>query len=138
MQYPAPTTNAPAQFPKAARFWISALVVGIGIAAVSAISDRGDRKTLELISETTSVGDFAYFPMTEAEIKALRFADAPLVCASQGPAPMPESQMVYAGETADKKYRLYIPAERANNSGEVGGPSWYLKTAPGQFVRVTR
>jgi hypothetical protein len=138
MQAPNPSTQTPTQFPKAVPVWITVLVVGIGIAAASAVSDRGNRKKLEQVSETTSVGDKAYFVFSEDAAKALRFATAPLVCASKSPDPMPESQMVYAGETEDHKYRLYIPSERLNGNGELGGPSWYLKTGPGQFLRFTR
>jgi hypothetical protein len=134
----SPGSSASPQFPRAAIFWICALVGGIGIAASSAVYDRGHRQNLEKAVERTAVGDKTYFPLAEREKLQLRFLGEALVISTQTPDPMPESRMILSGETEGTPFRLYVPAERANGNGEVGGPSWYLKTGHGEFLRVTR
>ncbi|MEK0446109.1 MAG: hypothetical protein RLZZ399_1430 [Verrucomicrobiota bacterium] len=133
-----PDTTEPHPFSKAAIGWMSALVLGIAIAAGSAVRDRAHRRELETLREKTSVGDKLYFPLAERGTLKLRFAGEPLVLSSETPDPMPESRMVRVGETEAPRYPLYVPSERANGNGEVGGPSWYLKTGPGEFLRATR
>lgn len=133
-----PASTDPVAFPNAAKIWWAAVVLGIGLAATSAVQDRAKRRDLERVYQTTSVGDKAFFPILEAEIKSLRFAEAPLLCPNPSPDPMIDSKMIFVGQTDDKRFRLYVPAERVNGQSELGGPSWYLKTGQGQFLRVTR
>lgn len=138
MNTTVPDTTEPQPFSKAAIGWIGALVLGIAIAAGSAVRDRAHRRELETLHQKTSVGDKEYFPLAERDTLKLRFAGEPLILSSETPDPMPESRMVRVGETEAPRYRLYVPSERANGNGEVGGPSWYLKTGPGEFLRATR
>lgn len=134
-----PASDAPSQLPpRVVVFWVCSLVGGIGVAAISAVYDRGHRHELEQVVERTAVGDKLYFPFAEREKTKLLFQGELLFLSTQTPDPMLESRMILSGETDGPHYRLYVPAERATGNDELGGPSWYLKTGPGEFLRVTR
>jgi hypothetical protein len=131
-------TQTPNPFPRATAFWICALLVGIGISAASVYQDRGNRHELEKVIQRTSVEDKNYFPFADRDLIRLRYDGSRLVYSGTSSVPMPDSRMIFEGETEEPKYRLYIPVERLNGESQLGGPSWYLKTAPGQFMKVTR
>jgi hypothetical protein len=130
--------SAPDPFPNAAGFWMLSLLAGITIATVSVVLDSLNRDDLEKVVQRTAVEDRNYFPFDERELVPLRYTGAPLIIRSTSPDPMPDSHMIREDVTEDKKFQLYIPIERLNGERQTGGPSWYLKTGPGQFIRVTR
>ena len=130
--------STPDPFPGAAGFWMMSLLAGIALATVSVVHDWFYRSDLETVVQRTAVEDRNYFPFDERELIPLRFTGAPLIVRSASPDPMPDSHMIRDGVTEDKKFQLYIPIERLNGERHTGGPSWYLKTGPGQFIRVTR
>jgi hypothetical protein len=142
MPAPAPpdpnSKTAPDPFPGSAGFWMLALALGIAISAISVFQDSENRGDIEEIIQRTAVEDRNYFPFEDRDLIPIRYTGAPLIIRSPSPDPMPDSGMIREGLTEDSKYRLYIPVERLNGERQTGGPSWYLKTGPGHFVRVTR
>ena len=123
---------------RAAAGWCIALVVGIAIATGSAAYDKYRREVLERALENTAVGDVRFYQGNTGASVSLVYQGAPLVAADKTPSSMPEARMRLAGYTDDAQLRLYVPEERENGNGTTGGPSWYVKVAPGSFLRMTR
>ena len=115
--------------------WMGVLVAGMTLAALSANHLHRNRTRYESAAERTAVGDNTLFPLKGGP--ALRFEGEPLVPGGE-PEPMPESRMRLAGVAEGVPYRLYIPEERSGANGNTGGPSWWVKTGPGQFLRMGR
>ena len=138
METSTPSESEPVQFAAAAKRWMLLLVAGVAIAAASAIYDRGNRKNLEKVSEITAVGDKSYYPIKSQPLPVVQFGNTLLVVATKDPLPFLETDMVIAGTSDDQKFRLYFPVERAVPKEHITGSSWYVKVAPGQFVRLTR
>jgi hypothetical protein len=118
--------------------WTIALVIGVAIATFSAASNKAAIGKLERAAENTAVGDKRFYPTASELFPKLVFEGAPLVPAEKAPEAMPESRMRLAGYTDDASFRLYVPLERENANGAAGGPSWYIKTGPGMFLRMSR
>ncbi|MEY5025705.1 MAG: hypothetical protein RLZZ244_1233 [Verrucomicrobiota bacterium] len=130
-------------FPRTAALWSLALLGGMAIAVRSTVDDRTQRPQIERILQNTSVGDTRYYSPQAQGADPLAFAGEPLVLAGTSPDPMPDSRMLLVGETDSTRFRLYVPSDRAangmpNGNDTLGGPSWFLKTGPGQFLKVTR
>jgi hypothetical protein len=123
---------------KAAVAWTIVLISGVSFAAVSAFQDSRNRTTLEKAVERTAVGDKNWFPLDAAPPASLVFEGSPLTPAAKEPETLPEVRMRLAGVAEGGNYRLYVPQERAGENAETGGPSWYVKTGPGTFLRLTR
>jgi len=123
---------------KAAVAWTIVLIAGVSFAAASAFKDSQNRGVLEKAVERTAVGDRNWFPLEAEPRPSLVFEGAPLTPAAKQPETMAEVSMRIAGVTEGGNYRLYVPKERAGENAETGGPSWYVKTGPGQFLRLTR
>lgn len=135
-QPPLPTDEA--DLSKAAVGWTIALVLGVAVATFSAASNKAAIGRLERAAENTAAGDGRFYPIDSDTVPKLAFGGAPLVPAEKAPETMPEARMRLAGYTDDACFRLYIPLERENANGAAGGPSWYVKTAPGMFLRMSR
>lgn len=135
---PSPRPEGEVDLSRAAVGWTLALVVGIAIATFSAGLDRSHRSELERAAENTAVGDTRFYAATSAGTAKLLFEGAPLVPAEKAPEALPEARMRLAGYTDDASFRLYVPQERDNANDATGGPSWYLKTGPGLFLRMGR
>lgn len=133
-----PPPEAEADLSRSAVGWTLALVAGIALATFSAASDRNRRAKLEQALENTAVGDTRFYSNEPAAATSLLFEGAPLVPAEKSPEPLPEARMRLAGYTDDASFRLYVPQERENKDGAVGGPSWYLKAGKGLFLRMSR
>ena len=142
----APFQNPPHSSPqregkdlsKAAIAWTIVLIAGVSFAAASAFKDSQNRTTIEKAVERTAVGDRNWFPHEASPLPSLVFEGAPLTPAAKQPETMPEVRMRIAGVAEGGNYRLYVPQERAGENAETGGPSWYVKTGPGQFLRLSR
>ena len=134
----SPPPEGEVDLSRAAVGWTIALVVGIAIATFSAASDRAQLNTLERAAENTAVGDSRFYAPTPTDAPKLLFAGSPLVPAEKTQESLPEARMRLAGYTDDASFRLYVPQERENSNGATGGPSWYLKTGPGLFLRMGR
>ena len=135
---PSPAPEGEVDLSRAAVGWTIALVVGIAIATFSAASDRAQLSTLERAAENTAVGDIRYYAPGAKDASKLVFAGSPLVPAEKTSESLPEARMRLAGYTDDASFRLYVPQERENSNDATGGPSWYLKTGPGLFLRMGR
>jgi hypothetical protein len=118
--------------------WLFAAALGIAVSAVSAARDHHDRQALETLLQPTAVGDPAWWKTTPAPEGVLRFDGATLRMATGEAESFADRKMRAVALTDDGRFRLYVPEERANGMDETGGPSWFLKTAPNQFLRVTR
>ena len=129
------TLQTEAAHPRTAVLWMGVIVLGVGLAAFMADRDSGNRAQIEQAVERTAVGDRAFFPLEGSP--ALLFEGKPLVLAN-APEPQPESAMLLAGAVDGLSYRLYVPSERLEANGTAGGPSWWLKTGPGLFLKVSR
>ena len=123
---------------RAAVGWTIALVICVSIATFSAASNKAAINKLERAAENTAVGDKRFYPVGAELLPSLVFEGVGLVPADKTPEPMPEVRMRLAGYTDDASFRLYVPLERENANGAAGGPSWYIKTAPGMFLRMSR
>lgn len=129
---------------KKAPLWMAALATGVCVAAVSAGVDRSNRHTLETFEQPTAVGDRTWFPKTGAPRPPLRFQNAALREVSGEVEKIPDARMRTVGRTDDGALRLYVPEERAGGANEAsgldetGGPSWFVKTGPHTFLRLTR
>jgi hypothetical protein len=135
---PSPQNEGDAALSKAAAGWSIALVVGIAIATFSAAYNRSHLRDLERAAENTAAGDTRFYAGTTDGAPKLVFEGAPLVSAEKTPSAFPEARMRLAGYTDDATYRLYVPQERENANSTTGGPSWYVKTGPGLFLRMSR
>ncbi len=124
-----------AAHPRTAVRWMGALVLGVGLAAFMADRDSRNRTSLEQAVERTAVGDRVYFPLQGGP--TLLFETTPLVLA-EAPEPKQESTMLLAGTVDGLPYKLYVPIERVDASGAAGSPAWWVKTGPGQFIKVSR
>ncbi len=116
-------------------WWMGALVAGMLLAAVSASHLHRNRSSYETVAERTAVGDKTLFPLKGGP--PLRFEGEALLPAAE-PETLPESRMRVVGVAEGVPYRLYVPEERAGANGNTGGPSWWVKTGPGQFLRMGR
>jgi hypothetical protein len=123
---------------KAAVAWTVVLIAGVSFAAASAFKDHQNLAVIEKAVERTAVGDKNWFPADAAPLPSLVFEGGPLIPAGKQSETMSEPRMRIAGVTESGNYRLYVPQERAGENAETGGPSWSVKTGPGQFLRVTR
>jgi hypothetical protein len=132
---PSGALDTGAAHPRTAVRWMWLLVAGVAAAAFMADRDSRNRERLEVAVERTAVGDRLYLPLEQKS--SLRFEGAPLV-AAEAPEPQQESRMVFAGTVEGVAYRLYLPRERADADGAGGAPSWWVKTGPGQFLRVSQ
>jgi hypothetical protein len=136
-QPPAPqeTANPETAHPRTAVRWVAVLVAGVGFAAVVADRDSRNRLQIEQAVERTAVGDRSYFPTEDG--RPLVFEAAPLTRAA-APESKQETSMLVAGTLDGLLYRLYVPGERMEGDGSAGGSSWWLKTGPGLFLKVSR
>jgi hypothetical protein len=125
-------TPSEAAHPRTAVRWMVALVLGVGMAAFMADRDSRNRATIEQAVERTAVGDRVFFPLQGGP--TLLFESAPLVLA-EAPEPRPESTMILAGAVDGLPYKLYIPLERVDANGTA---TWWVKTGPGLFLKVSR
>ena len=135
---PAPHTEAlqpEAAHPRTAVLWMGVIVLGVGLAAFVADRDSRNRPLIEQAVERTAVGDRAFFPLEGSP--ALLFEGRPLVLAN-APEAKPESGMLFAGTADGLPYKLYIPAERVGDNGTAGGSTWWVKTGPGLFLKLSR
>lgn len=123
---------------KAAVAWTVVLIAGVAFAAASAFKDHQNRAVIEKAVERTAVGDKNWFPADAPPLPSLVFEGSSLIPTGKQSETMTESRMRLAGVTESGNYRLYVPLERAGENAETGGPSWYVKTGPSQFLRVTR
>ena len=143
-QAPSPNQSAPSHhgegkdLSKAAFAWTIVLVAGVSFAAASAFKDSRNLAVIEKAVERTAVGDKNWFPIDTNTPPALVFEGSLLIPAGKQPETMSEPRMRLAGVLESGTYRLYVPQERAGENAETGGPSWYVKTGPSQFLRVTR
>lgn len=117
--------------------WLAFLAAGLCVAGTSVRMDKGGRKALEVFHEPTAVGDRAWFPREGSSRPELRFRESTLREASGEIEIIPDVRMRVVGRTDDGALRLYVPEERANGVEETGGPSWFVKTGPSQFLRLT-
>ena len=111
------------------------MVLGAGLAAFMADRDSRNRPLIEQAVERTAVGDRVFFPL--GGTPALLFEGKPLVLAST-PEAKPESAMLLTGTADGLPYRLYIPSERLDANGAAGGPTWWVKTGPGLFLKAVQ
>ncbi len=119
--------------------WCLALVLGVGLATWSAVRDRNNHGLLEQAVARTAVGDSFFYPVAVTHPPALSLEGAPLVPTAKQPEPHPEVRMRLVGMSeGPTSYRLYVPVERTEGNGEVEGPSWFVKTGPGLFLRLSR
>jgi hypothetical protein len=114
---------------------MGALVCALAVSAVSAQYHRSQRALFEVAAERTAIGDRVYFPLHNGP--TLRFESELLVPAKE-PEPFAESRMYIAGIADGVPYKLYVPVERVGAPVGTGGPSWWVKTGPGQFLRMGR
>ena len=121
--------------PRTAVLWLGVMVLGTGVAAFMADRDSRNRSLIEQAVERTAVGDRLFFP--QEKNPALLFEGQPLVL-SGAPEVKPESAMLLAGTADGAPYRLYIPSERMEANGAAGGSTWWVKTGPGVFIKVSR
>ena len=121
--------------PRTAAIWIWLMVAGMSVAAFMADRDSRNRSLVERAVERTAVGDRVFFP-TEGR-PALLFEGKPLVPAGAPEARL-ESAMLLAGTADGLPYRLYAPSERMDANGTGGGPTWWVKTGPGLFLKASR
>ena len=128
---PLPTDAA---HPRTAALWLGVMVVGTGVAAFMADRDSRNRPLIEQAVERTAVGDRVFFPL---EGPALLFEGKPLVLTGT-PEARPESAMLLAGTADGLPYKLYVPSERMDANGTAGGPTWWVKTGPGRFLKAVR
>jgi hypothetical protein len=132
---PAEAPKPEIAHPRTAAIWIWVMVAGMSVAAFMADRDSRNRSLLEQAVERTAVGDRVFFP-TEGR-PALLFEGKPLVLAGASES-RPESAMLLAGTAEGLPYRLYAPSERMDANGTTGGPTWWLKTGPGLFLKASR
>jgi hypothetical protein len=111
------------------------LVSGVGFAAFVAARDSQNRSRIEQAVERTAVGDRVFFPLEGGP--ELRFETTPLVRA-EAPEPKPEVSMIVTGTLDGSPHRLYVPGERVDVTGAAVTSSWWLKTGPGLFLKVSR
>lgn len=135
---PTPRTDAPqtdAAHPRTAVLWLGVLVLGVGLAAFVADRDSRNRLRIEQAVERTAVGDRLFFPVEGSQ--ALHFEGQPLVLGG-APEVRPESAMLLTGTADGLPYRLYVPSERMDANETAGGPTWWVKTGPGLFLKTSR
>ncbi len=137
-QRPPRSIKEPADLSRTAVLWAAALLGGVILSTWTASSDRANLSKLEQALENTAVGDKRFFAFESSQAPALLLGGLPLVAPSKSPEPLPEGKMRLSAYTDDASFRLYVPKERANGDAEAGGPSWYIKVGPGQFLRLTR
>ena len=124
-----------AAHPRTAVLWLGIMVLGTGVAAFMADRDSRNRSLIEQAVERTAVGDRLFFPLEKSP--ALLFEGQPLVLAG-APEMRPESGMLLVGTAEGVPYRLYVPSERMDANGTAGGPTWWVKTGPGLFLKTSR
>ena len=135
---PTPRTDAlqtDAAHPRTAVLWLGVMVLGMGLAAFVADRDSRNRLRIEQAVERTAVGDRLFFPVEGSP--ALHFEGQPLVLAG-APEVRPESGMLLTGTADGLPYRLYVPSERMDANETAGGPTWWVKTGPGLFLKTSR
>ena len=132
---PEDTSNPETAHPRTAVRWLAVLVVGVGFAAVVADRDSRNRSRIEQAVERTAVGDRSFYPLEDAP--PLVFEGAPLTRGAAAE-PKQEASMLVVGTLDGLPYRLYVPGERMEGTDSAGGSSWWLKTAPGLFLKVSR
>jgi hypothetical protein len=137
IQPPAPSETPPpeAAHPSVAVRWMALLVLGAGFAAFMASRDAQNRSQIEQAVERTAVGDRLFFPQEQGPAPV--FETLPLVRA-QAPEPKSEASMIATGTLDGSPHKLYIPRERLDATGNSLNSSWWLKTGPGLFLKVTR
>jgi hypothetical protein len=114
---------------------MTVLVLGVGFAAFVAARDSQNRTQIEQAVERTAVGDRLLFPKEAGP--ALVFEAIPLVRA-EAPEPKPEVSMIAVGTLDGSPHKLYVPSERVDANGTAVSSSWWLKTGPGLFLKVSR
>ena len=114
---------------------MGAIVFGVGLAALLADRDSRNRPLIEQAVERTAVGDRFFFPLEGRP--TLLFEGKALALAST-PEAKPESAMLLTGTADGTAYRLYVPSERLDANGTVGGPTWWVKTGPGLFLKASQ
>lgn len=134
---PAAAANPPpeAAHPSLAVRWMAVLVLGAGLAAFTASRDAQNRFFIEQAVERTAVGDRLFFPLEGGPAPV--FETLPLVRA-QAPEPKAEASMLAAGTLDGSPHKLYLPFERFDAAGSAVSSSWWLKTGPGLFLKVSR
>jgi hypothetical protein len=132
---PSETPQPDAAHPRLAVRWMTVLVLGVGFAAFVAARDSQNRARIEQAVERTAVGDRLFFPKEGGP--ALLFETIPLVRA-EAPEPKPEVSMFAVGTLDGSPHKLYVPSERVDATGTAVSSSWWLKTAPGLFLKVSR
>lgn len=124
-----------AAHPRTAALWLGIMVLGTGVAAFMADRDSRHRPLIEQAVERTAVGDRVFFPLEGRPV--LLFEGKPLALAG-APETKPESAMLLTGTADGVPYRLYVPSERLDANGTVGGPTWWVKTGPGLFLKASQ
>jgi hypothetical protein len=114
---------------------MAVLVLGAGFAAFMASRDAQNRSVIEQAMERTAVGDRLFYPLDGGPVPVLE--TLPLVRA-QAPEPKPEASMIASGTLDGSPYKLYLPIERVDTAGASVSSSWWLKTGPGLFLKVSR
>ncbi len=114
---------------------MTVLVLGVGFAAFVAARDSQNLARIEQAVERTAVGDRLFFPKEGGP--ALLFETIPLIRA-EAPEPKPEVSMFAVATLDGSPHKLYVPSERVDATGTAVSSSWWLKTAPGLFLKVSR
>jgi hypothetical protein len=121
-----------------AALYLAALGTGLVVALASSRMDQNNRRELESLSQPTAVGDKNWWNRETRPQRKLVLQETPLRETSGQTENFSDTHMLFYGLTDDGTFRLYVPEERANGSEETGGPSWFVKTGPNQFLRLTR
>jgi hypothetical protein len=122
----------------------AALLAGLTLVLIFTALDRSRRTQLEATSQTTAVGDRAFFLLPQISQKppgvAANFRGQPLYPISYARVEIRDSRMTQAGSDDSGTFRIYTTREHVPlQDGEIdkpGEPVYFLKTAPDEYVKV--
>ena len=139
----------PLSFPRAALTAVALVIAAFVVITFDAWRQKGERAELEQTSETTAVGDKAWFQpgamalglgLSVDSQAPVRFQGEPLYLVGSRRLELRETKMTAIGKDDSGKYTIYTSHEeippQVGEKERQGVAVYFLKTGLGEFVKV--
>jgi hypothetical protein len=126
--------------PRAAVYLGAALLAGLALVLAMVLRDNARRSEMEVIVESTAVGDTHYFkipdPLPPEPFPAVaKLGDKPLYPAGYKRHDKREAEMKPVAKDAGTGVTIYQAPAKSNEPDD-SAPTYFLKVGPGEFLKV--